>query len=562
MSAVKDMKVRRMLMMGIGSIIILSVIIIVCSIVSLKIVSNSTKEMYDKPYKANDLMWEIRKEIISVERMLYKGIAAKVDKESEAAIESNKSSVEVISRNIQKLEEILTSDNKKKMISEIKELLSQGAAIRESISELILLNQNIKAYDMIKSTYEPVFNRIVEKILKFSENVQEDAIGFVDEADSFSSMIVIVMIGLLIIGILYACFITAKITKLITKPVNEIMKGITAFAKGDLSIEVEYQSKNEFGVLAENYRISSHFLRKVIEDLGKNISELAKGNFAVKSSCPNDYVGAFLPILTGFRSMIKQIGEIMENIRQAAGQVAAGSTQMAENAQGLAEGATEQAGAVAQLQASISDVEIHVNTNVKESKEAYEKANQVEREAGTSSSEMNHMTEAMQRINETSTQIGNIITEMEDIASQTNLLSFNAAIEAARVGEAGKGFAVVAEEIRKLAESSAQSAINTRNLIETSVKEVQNGTDIAKRTAASLEQVIRGIHMISEKVEITTRTSIQQADSIKEIGLGIEQISEVVQNNSAAADETSAASEELSAQADIVKELLDKFRFN
>lgn len=183
----------------------------------------------------------------------------------------------------------------------------------------------------------------------------------------------------------------------------------------------------------------------------------------------------------------------------------------------------------------------------------------MEEEAQVSRGEMEKMTSAMERISETSKQIAGIISEIEDIASQTNLLSLNAAIEAARAGEAGRGFAVVADQIRKLAEDSAKSAVNTKDLIETSLKEVEIGSNITEETAQSLKRVIDGLEQIAESVEKSSEASDAQKETIDQIAEGIEQISGVVQSNSAVAEETSATSEELSAQATNLNELVGKF---
>ena len=557
----KNMKVKRMLLLGIGSIIFLSIIIILSAISSIHSVSKSTNDMYEKPYQANDIMWEIRKEIISVERMLYKGIATTDDKESQDAVNANQTSANTIAADLEKLDALFTSEDKRQVLSEVKQLISQGGIIREKINQLIVSNHNDEALNMIKNEYDPVFNQVVNKVLELSAIISSDAVGFMESANRYKTSVIVFMVGVLVIGILLAGWITAKITKCIVYPINEIMKGIVELSHGNLDVEVTYESKNEFGTLADSFRNTCRFLKTVINDLSDNIGEMAKGNFATKTSCEAEYVGAFRPLLERFRSMIVQIGQTMAQINTAVEQVALGSSQMAEGSQELAQGATQQAAAVQELQSTIDTVQEHVKINAKESKEAYEKSNEVQKGAQISSEEMNDMTGAMQRISETSKQIGSIIAEIENIASQTNILSLNAAIEAARAGEAGKGFSVVAEQIRKLAEDSGKSAVNTRQLIETSIKEIENGNQITQRTAASLQEVIEGVGVIAQKIEKTSEASENQAEAMMQISQGIDQISSVVQNNTSAAEQSSATCEELSAQADVVNALIKKFRF-
>lgn len=555
----KNIKVKNMLLVGIGSIILISAIIIFASIVCINKISSQTKIMYDQPFQATDLMWEIRKEVVSLERMLYKGMATVDETESRTAVEANQSSATVINNNLEKLGQMFSSADKKAALDGINALFSQAAPIREEINVLILADKNEEAMERMKTDYEPVFNSIVEEVLKLAEIVSSDAEGFATEAVKSSQRIMLILIAVLVIGVIYALWITTKITINITHPINEVMEGLLRMTKGDLSVKMEYESKNELGVLAQCFRSNTSFLKKVIDDMNMILAELAKGNLKAESSCKDTYIGEFEPLLFSFQHTIEKLNDTMNQIQTSSEQVAMGSSQMAESASELASGATEQAGAVEELQATIADILGQMEVNANDGKEAYENAEKVEKEAAVSSREMAEMTGAMQRISETSTQIGNIIAEIEDIASQTNLLSLNAAIEAARAGEAGKGFAVVAEQIRKLAEDSAKSAVNTRQLIEAAIREIENGNQITVRTAASLEQVIDGIQIISQKVEQTSQATMRQTEAMMQLNQGVDGISNVVQTNSAAAEETSATSEELSAQAEVLSELVKRF---
>lgn len=343
------------------------------------------------------------------------------------------------------------------------------------------------------------------------------------------------------------------------KPIDTIVNAAENIAKGNLKIEMDIRSDDEIGRLSKAFQNTITKLNLIIEDINYLMGEMADGNFNITTKDEANYIGDYENILLSIRKLNRKLSGTLHQINEASEQVSEGSVQMAESAQGLAGGATEQAGAVEELLATITNIVEQVQVSAKESEDAFEKARSVEMEAQVGSGEMKKMGEAMVRISDTSKEIGNIIEEIEDIASQTNLLSLNAAIEAARAGEAGRGFAVVAEQIRKLADDSAKSAVTTRQLIENSIDEVEAGGKITEKTAESLKHVVDGIKDIAVAVQKASDSSKHQSDEMREIEQGVEQISEIVQTNSATAQESSATSEELSAQAQTLKELVDQF---
>lgn len=388
------------------------------------------------------------------------------------------------------------------------------------------------------------------------------AITSIKTSEKNSSIILTIVLTILIsiisLVVIIAAFVIVLKKRL--KPIESVVIAAENIAVGKFDIEKKTDSNNEIGQLSNTFNRTGKQLETIIGDVNRLLSEMADGNFAVLTAAEDAYVGEFNGLLLSIRKLNRQLNGTLKQINTASSQVSLGSTQMADSAQSLAEGATDQAGAVEELQATITNVVEQVSENTKQSKRANIKTIDVKREAEVSNKEMGDMTVAMKRISETSLQIQNIIEEIEDIASQTNLLSLNAAIEAARAGEAGKGFAVVADQIRKLAADSAQSAVNTRQLIETSIKEVENGSEITERTSSALGKVIGGMNEIAEIVGITSTLSEQQLEAIQQIEQGVEQISGVIQNNSAAAEETSATSEELLAQAISLNELVGQFK--
>ncbi len=371
---------------------------------------------------------------------------------------------------------------------------------------------------------------------------------------------ILICMIILIASLVYSSYFANKLGAEIGGPLTECAKRIKLLANGDLRTPVpQIQAENEIGVVAEATGTIVESLKIVIQDADGMLSEMAAGNFNVDTTMEKHYLGDFHGLLDSMRKLSNTMSGTLKNIQDVVGQVASGAGQMSEAAQNLAEGASDQAREIEKLQDTISTVTDMISDSAETLDKSYGQAKNYEKEALVSSREMAELTEAMGSISETSKQINNIIAEIEDIASQTNLLSLNAAIEAARAGEAGKGFAVVADQIRKLADDSAQSAIHTRELIEATLQEIGKGSQITDRTSASLQKVMEGMKILARAASDASEISKTESNEMSQINLGINQISSIVQNNSAAAQETSATSEELSAQATNMDELVGRF---
>lgn len=373
-----------------------------------------------------------------------------------------------------------------------------------------------------------------------------------------------IMIFVIIVIIAAVMAVSIKLGKNIASQIshglNLVSDRMKSFAKGDLSSEFpDVGTKDEINDLAVVLKSVANNLSQIINDIDDKVDALAEGNFMIKLKNPNLFAGEFKGLKDGVERITDKFRDTLIQIEEASDQVDAGAGQLAESATALAEGATDQAGAVQELTATITNVTVAAEDTAKRVGAAYEEGLEYRKQAEHGSGEMNNLISAMERISDASRQIENIIAEIEDIASQTNLLSLNASIEAARAGEAGKGFAVVADQIGKLATDSAQSAVKTRELIHNALEEVSAGNVMTQRTKESLEEVINGIEFLSNSSKQASDTALAQADTMREIEKGIEQISSVVQSNSASAQETSATSEELAAQATSLKELIGQF---
>ncbi|MDE7130709.1 MAG: methyl-accepting chemotaxis protein [Lachnospiraceae bacterium] len=374
----------------------------------------------------------------------------------------------------------------------------------------------------------------------------------------YVSIIILVMAGVL--SILLGRNVSAILSKALNSSTSELQAASVQMASGNFDVSINYTSEDELGGLADAMRNMVDTTHAVVSDTGRVLSGLAEGDFTVQTEIEEKYVGIYETLKNAIQNLEIRLNETILGIGNVADQVNTGAAQLAQSAQQLAEGATEQAGAIEELTAQVENVTSMTNDNAEETLKAAESIEAIADEAMQGQEEVYRLVDAMDKINSTSKEIENIIADIEDIASQTNLLSLNASIEAARAGEAGRGFAVVADQIGNLAASSAQSAVHTKELIAKALGEVANGSRITMNTAEVLKKVLSSMDGIKENAKNSSEGSKQQAEMMKEILSGIEQISSVIQTNSAMAQQTSATSEELTSQSETLNSMVSAFK--
>lgn len=456
---------------------------------------------------------------------------------------------------------LITNDTDKQLMEEAK---TAWATYIQKSNEMISLsekNETERANAIMEGESQDLFDKASGNFLKVVEFNKDGGDNASLEGDKQFETISTITFFSLIIIVIIAVVISIFIVRGISKPVSEMDHVAKMIADGDLNTSIHYQSTNELGRLAGNFNKTVTRLKEYVDyinEISYVLDEIADGNLMFELTY--DYKGEFAKIKKAFENISKSLNATMSQINEASEQVASGSDQVSSGAQALSQGATEQASSVEELAATINEISGQVKRNADNAVQANSIAIMAGNEIMQSNDQMKKMIEAMHEINNSSNEIGKIIKTIEDIAFQTNILALNAAVEAARAGAAGKGFAVVADEVRNLASKSSSASKDTAVLIEGSIKAVENGVKIAEDTAKMLANSVEGAKNVAEVVDTISNESKKQADSIAQVTLGIDQISAVVQTNSATAEESAAASEELSGQAQLLKSLVSKFK--
>lgn len=416
------------------------------------------------------------------------------------------------------------------------------------------------AFAVYNGVYLPLFAQMAGNITTIEEVEDANAARLYYSANIIKYICIVLEILLGVLSIYIGAKLPKFLANMLNESIGELKNSAVEMTKGNFDIEITYESQDELGELADAMRRMITDTRLIISDTSEMLEEMADSNFNIHAKIEDRYVGIYAKLMQSMRKLNHRLNDTLQNISDASSQVSTGALQLAQTAQLLAAGATDQAGAIERLTETVENVTNMAAESAQNQEEAAKNVSKVAQEAAKGKDEIGRLLEAMERITSTSKEIENITVSIEEIASQTNLLSLNASIEAARAGESGRGFAVVADQIGKLAADSAQSAANTRELIAKSLDEIASGNAITKNTATVLEQVLNSMNEVQEIVQNASEASQSQADMLKDISQNIEEISSVVESNSASAEENSATSEQLTSQSDTMTSMIAEFR--
>ncbi len=555
----KNMKVRTSLAMGFGITIILSVSIIVVMQLIIDYQGNTYNSIINRQVRANELILQCR---------IYTNNAARnirdmaLDPQDTTGNEKLQNDIDAALAGLEECTTEITnvyplSDGKvDNYITAMKDWYNEVPDILSAIKA----NNQREAIRLIKNSCTPKLNDMIGIVQDISSSLSEEQNRIIAEQHSQISHAKTIMIIVTIIAACLTMFIAVCLIESIIQPVKQVSIALKGFSKGELDIPVKYNSRSELGGMCNDLRRSQHVLSGIISDECDILEEMANGNFDIKTRDESLYVGELEKVLKSLRIINGNLSNTLGQIMRSASQVASEAAQMSNGSQSLAQGATEQASSVEQLASTISEISNNSRDNAHNSEQASNQSKLAGRQVEESVSLMNDMVVAMENISESSNEISKIISTIENISFQTNILALNAAVEASRAGEAGKGFAVVAEEVRGLAAKSDEAAKATKNLIEHSILTVNEGSSIVKSVSDSLTKTVEISNHVLESVHLITQATTEEFESIKQVTKGINEISCVVQTNSATSEEFAASSVELSNQAAFMKDLLSKFR--